>query len=485
MVEDPALEIRFALSKRPEETTSGLLIAAIQKARDIRFFETLTKGLNLKMKVYRYSHQNKIETIVAGVAVGCRHTAEMQTRLVPDTLAAGLFGMERFPDQSQVNIFLRRCTSEQVAHLGGAHRKLLFQHTQGANRTLWGQLPNGQPVLPIDLDQTPLVTRSKRAEGTAAGYFGKKRGNVGYKKSLAFLGARVKEVLWLHLEPGNVHGQDAVHLVLEQIAGLCQAQGIKEGEVLLRGDSQYGSVGTIRQIQAAGYHYLLKGYTPRTAKQLADNLPATAIWHYRGQDTNGSRLWVTDAQEQEFRGHDDPPQMPAVRTRTVLLVRVGFRQRRKRGKGSPNMAVKKTASFEHYVTDLDAETLPMFEVIDLYNERETEESFFRTEQDAFGAQYLRTHKGEGEEAFLWLLASTVNLLRWVQQSILANTDLANVGLTKLVTQAMRIPATVIRTVQGCTVIFPETARIVRQMVNILREHAYQPPLPLIFDIDSS
>ena len=473
-------EIRLEIADRPDETVSGLLVTVAQKARETAFFETLSEGLNLKMKVVRYTHQQKIQAIVAGLAVGCRHVAEMQTKLVPDTVAAGLFGMARFPDQAQINAFLRRCGPGQVAHLGAAHQRLLLANSVAADRTRWLALPDGRAVLPADLDQTPLVTRSKRATGVAAGYFGRKRGNVGYKKSVAILGGGVREVLWLRLEPGNAHGQEAVPEVLEQLAALGEAKGLRADDVLLRGDSQYGSTAVLRRVQAAGHHYLLKGYTPKTARALAEALPPTAVWAYRGTDSNGSRLWVADAGEVELRGHDDPAATAPVCTRAVLLVRVAFRTHRKRGRGSPLVRVEKTVSYEHYLTDLGPEVLPAEAVLDVYNGRETEESFFRAEQDAFGAQYLRTYDGEGEAAFLWLLASTVNLLRWVQRSTFAGTPLEEAGLTKLVTQAMRIGATVERTAQVWTVFLPATARIVRQLVSIWCQRAWQLPLPLSF-----
>lgn len=478
-------EIRLATAARPSETISGLLVTVVDTARALGFFEALGQGLGVKMKVVTYSHRNKLETLVAGIVLGARHTTDIQHRLVPDTVAAGLFGMQRFPDQSQLNAFLRAMGPAQVEHLAGAHQQLLARHSRAGDRARWWALPGGLRLLPVDVDQTYLVTRSAKAERAARGHFGRKRGQQGYKKSLALLGGGVQEVLWQRLEPGNTHAQEAVPPVLGALAALGQARGLAPEDFLLRGDSQYGGTATLRQLQAARHHYILSGYTPRTAHALAERLPATAVWHYRGTDSNGSTVWFVDAGEQELRGHDDPPGLPPVRTRVLLVVRVAWRQRTKRGRGAPGTVRQKVVSHEHYLTDLPAAVLPAAAVLDGYDARETEESFFRSEQDAFGAQYLRTHAFAGQAAFLWILASSVNLLRWTQHRAFAGTPIEHVGLTKLVTQVLRLPATVVRTAEAWLVILPEAARLARLLVSAWMHRAVQLPLPLIPAADSS
>ena len=53
----------------------------------------------------------------------------------------------RFPDQSQVNLFLNRMTAESVAQLEQAHQELLHSHS-----LLWSA---AQVV--VDFDQTGLL----------------------------------------------------------------------------------------------------------------------------------------------------------------------------------------------------------------------------------------------------------------------------------------------------------------------------------------
>jgi len=53
-------------------------------------------------------------------------------------------------------------------------------------------------------------------------------------------------------------------------------------------------------------------------------------------------------------------------------------------------------------------------------------------------------------------------------------------LTKLVTQALRIPATVTQLSEHLwTVTFPATARLIRQLVAAWVTHQWQLPLPLV------
>jgi hypothetical protein len=473
-------EIDVQLGSRPGETQSGLLVLVAQAAARFGFFETLTEGFPHPMKVCVYTARQKIETLVASLLVGCRHVAEVQTKLVPDPVAAGLFGLARFPDQSQLNEFLRALGSDQMRHLATAHQQLLEQHSRAGDRTAWTVLPHSQRVLTVDLDQTYLATRSTQAQRATRGYFGRKRTAFGYHKSVAYLGGGVREILYTALEPGHTHAQQAVPPTLARLAALAQARGFALAEVLVRGDSQYGSVGVVRQLQAAGVHYLVKGYATHTACQLAEALPPTTVWQYRGPDSYGSQLWVVDAGPQELHAHDDRVATPALRTRVVLLARVQWRTRRKRGHGAPAKVRDKVVTYEHYLTDRPAAELAAGEVLDVYNARETEESFFRAEQDSFGAHYLRTRHFYGQAAFLWLLASTVNLLRWTQHTQFAGTPLAEVGVTKLVTQALRLPATVQQVSEHLwTVTFPTTARLIRQLLAAWAERQYQLPLPLL------
>ena len=86
-----------------ESTSSAFLIAFQQHATAVEFFKPIAEQLRVKMKAVRYSAIQKVQTVVASILLGCPYTSSINHRLVPDQVAAREWGMERFPDQSQIN----------------------------------------------------------------------------------------------------------------------------------------------------------------------------------------------------------------------------------------------------------------------------------------------------------------------------------------------------------------------------------------------
>jgi hypothetical protein len=69
------------------------------------------------MKEVKYTLMDKIATLFSSIAAGCSYIRDINHKLTPYPLVASLFGMDRFPDQSQINRFLNRIGPEQVSQL--------------------------------------------------------------------------------------------------------------------------------------------------------------------------------------------------------------------------------------------------------------------------------------------------------------------------------------------------------------------------------
>lgn len=74
---------------------------------------TFGTGKSTNEKIDYTVHQ-KMMTLLLSVVIGCRYTSDINQKLVPDTIAANLLDMDRFPDQSQVNELIRRIDSKGV-----------------------------------------------------------------------------------------------------------------------------------------------------------------------------------------------------------------------------------------------------------------------------------------------------------------------------------------------------------------------------------
>ena len=155
----------------------------------------LVERLQVKIKAVRYTTLPKAQTLIASVLLGCPHTSAINLRLVPDRVAAQQWGMERFPDQSQINVFRNRMTEENVAQLGQAYHDLLLAHSQ----------LRSAPVVDVDLDQSGLRVNGKKFELATKGYFPRRRGSRGYQLSAALASAegREPEAIAGYLDPGN------------------------------------------------------------------------------------------------------------------------------------------------------------------------------------------------------------------------------------------------------------------------------------------
>jgi len=241
-----------------ESTGSAFLIAFQQHAAAMGFFRPIADRLRVKMKAVRYSVLQKGQTLVASILLGCPYTSSINHRLVPDSVAAREWGMERFPDQSQVNLFLNRMTAENVAQLEQAHQELLHSHS----------LLRSAAQVVVDLDQTGLRVTSKKFERAEKGYFPRRRGARGYQLSAALASAPgcEPEAIASHLDPGNVIGPTRLPDLLGATLAVFKQPGQR---LVIRLDAGYGnSHATVDALLEAQVGFVLKWRDSRVAKKI-------------------------------------------------------------------------------------------------------------------------------------------------------------------------------------------------------------------------
>jgi hypothetical protein len=424
------------------------------------------------MKKVRYHWSDKLQTLWASIVVGCNHTVEINDRLGSHEHAlAAFFGLDRFPDQSQVNRLLSSFSAEHLTQWRQLHLDLLSRHTRARDRSLWLKLANGERMLVLDLDQRALVVSSQQFEFAAAGFFGRKRGPRGYQLSVAFLGGGVGEVLDEYFDPGNTPISNRVDDLLASLEWFCRRTGLGLSDILIRGDAQLGTPANIRKIKEQGCHYLFKGLSPRRAQKLTQAPGHESSWRevFNGQER--APALVCDLGEHAHRDESGKRRGAKLWARTLLLKRKLKVHRRKRPSQSGRRRLtaegqifKEVEKVDYFLTDLNEAQLPIEQLLEVYHDRSTIERYFYDEQYSLGARQVRTHRSAGAALFQFLVATTNNLLRWMQHTAFQGTVVEQLGLGRVTRAVMQIPGKIKKRGQGWVVELPRGHYLVKLLM---------------------
>lgn len=465
-------------------TNHGLLVAAHSYVQDLGFYSAIDRFLSFKMKTRDFSWQDKFKTLFASILVGCDHTSQINSRLGPDErAAAALLGLERFPDQSQINRLLTRATPEHLPQMRALHLHLLSRHSRARARKHWARLANRQPVLFLDLDQRALVVSSNQYQLSSKGHFGRKRGRYGYQLSLAFLGGALGEVVDEYLDPGTTPAASRVSDLLASASAFCAALHITPNELVVRGDAQYGTPAIIKKIEAFGFHYLFKGLSSARARRLLERVAPETIFHHVENGEAREPAWMADLSTLTHRHGRTPSPETDISARTLLLVRHLLERPRRRP--DPKTRARSAADatdrvrvrkVDYFLTSLAPHQLPLEAVLETYHDRATIERYFADEAYGLGTRQVRTHHHAGQALFQLLVATTNNLLRWMKHSLFKNTPIERMGISRLVHTAMQIPARIKRWGDRPLVEFPKRHHLIAALAT-----TWAPMIPSVRD----
>lgn len=495
---------RIRVEARDIELTNsqhGLLAVAFVVAKRWGFFRALEQ-IPVKMKQVDYSWAGKIAALWASIVIGCDHTVEINDKLgAHERALARLFGFVktlRFPDQSGVSRALKAVEPEHVTAYRREHERLLHTKTHARARHRWLQLSARTRLLCIDIDQRGVVVHGKQFELAEPGWFGRKHGRRGYQLSLCYLGGAVGEVLDEFFDPGATPAARRVPEFLAAIKRLCDALSIEPSQVLIRADAAYGTPAIIKQIQALGFHFLIKGLSTARANALLKHVGDEAVFDRVKPTSENEPRWMTDLGEVEHVNRS----VTAVRgeritARTLLCVSTRV-VAHKGGRPGPSTRARRAAQGQAhrrvtivgtYLTSLPAEVLSVAQVLEVYDARTTIEHYFYDETYALGARQVRSHRHAGAALFQWLVATTSNLLKWMQRSTFSQTQLQEFGLKQLIRRAFQIPALLQWQGRELVIVLPLLYHLVRGLAGTWRLLRPKPPtrapaqleLPLNFD----
>ncbi|URZ03332.1 transposase [Clostridium felsineum] len=424
----------FTQNECKQESTSTWLIAVMQFGLKLGFFKPFEK-FNLKMKKVTYSVYQKLIVTMMSVVIGCETTKDINEKLAIDKLAANMFDMDSFPDQSQINQVLTRFDSESISQFRNIHHDLFMEHSKSVNSS---------NTVVVDCDQSGLIANGKNFELAEKGYFAKKKNQKGYQLLAAFTGQQ-SETVAMFLDSGNSHCTDHYDELLQSIL-LKYKDHLYNSNLILRTDSGFGSTENVEKLKKiTNLKFVTKAYSTRTASNLAKDIPYS---EYLQAD---KAAWVYEIPENEG-------------TRYIIV---------------QTLSPKGKLKYSLLITNIPSSEMNAVDIFHFYNKRQTIEAFFKMVKNVYHIKNLRTSKFYGIYGFLWLVFITHNLISCFKSIILHGTELENIGVKVLVKTIGNIKGYVKRTVDGIIVNIPPLTKLARLIADALCQPRYE---QLVFDI---
>jgi len=277
-----SIEINVGLDTFREILPSGFLAILSSFAESVGFFDLFLKHFSLPMKEVSYSIMDKIATLFSSIIVGCSHIKDINHKLTPYASAASLFGMYRFPDQSQVNRFLNRMGPEQISQLSLVFEAILDKVI----------LFKDEEKVDLNVDVTGLVVYGDKYQFAKKGYFPKQRGKEGYQLSLGTTNSEYSQILSLILDPGNISLSVRLWDTIYEVA---EVLGSLERIGTVRADAIYGIGPDIAELTRHNLSFFVKGNSCFTAKRILRELaPSYDEWR-RVDETTWAYLFIACA----------------------------------------------------------------------------------------------------------------------------------------------------------------------------------------------
>ena len=355
-------------------------------AESIDFFEPFKQQLHVNMKEVVYSNLYRVKALITSIVIGCKNGNDINHKLIPYSSAAQYCHLNQFPEQSSINRFLHRFDLSNISEIDYIFENLLKSHG------LW----QSQQKIDIDFDCTGLVVYGNTYQFARKGYFPKRRASRGYQLSLATTAnVPFKEILSLHLDPGNSHADRRFWDAIYQVASIV---GDIDRIGVIRADSASGTGPNIEALLDHHLSFLIKGKNCITAKNFAKKL--------NNNDWTPINFFVKIADLDKQKIPNCPYQV-----RTIVV------------ETTSSKGIKK---YTHLCTDIDKEPEELFHQ---YNERQSIKSIIKEDKHGLYISNFRTRKFLGILSFLYFAIICYNLFSLFKYHILNGTGLESMSAT--------------------------------------------------------
>lgn len=394
----------FSKKRRQMHTPRASLCVLGQVVGEMGVFRELGR-VQVPQKVVRYTPQEKLVCVMAGMLAGASTVKETDSTVGTDPAVQRAFGLSACPDQSTLQDTLDAATTSSVQELRGVAEALFLRYSPASGRLAVGR------SLTVDIDLTPLPA-SARAEGSERGYMGRERSKTG-RKLLRVRTAPEQEVIYERVMPGKAASgltlvQEAV-TEMERILGLITEE--KRALVVVRLDSGFGGEETHRWLLGRGYHLLGKMKSGARVRKLAAMV---------------SQWLPTSSQEREVGVVPTPVDL---------------------GRSTRQYAVRTPSEDKpggmYYAVLVSTLDLSPQGAVDAYDARAGMENDFKADKHGLGLRARRKRRLAAQEMVVLLVGLAHNLLVWLR-GWLAGGDphLGKLGIVRLVREVWAVPGRV-------------------------------------------
>jgi hypothetical protein len=420
-----SVQINVGLDDFREILPSGFLAILSSFAESVGFFDPFVKYFSFSMKEVSYSAMDKIATLVSSIIVGCSHIKDINHKLRPYPSTASLFGMERFPDQSQINRFLNRMGPEEISELSLIFERVLKKVALFQN----------QEKVDLNVDATGLTVYGDRYQFAEKGYFPKKRGRKGYQLSLGTTNSEYSQILSLILDPGNI---SLAARLWDTIYEVAEVLGSLERIGTVRADAIYGIGPDIALLIRHNLSFFVKGNSCFTAKRILRELdPSYDDWRRVDETT-----FAFDAKYVPIRRCPYP-------VRTILTKAVN---------------AKGKTEYRHIYTSFSPKEMDEVEVAISFRKRTDIETIISDDKYGLHIDNLRTKNFYGIWAYLFIACATHNLISLFRKRVLSGTGIEDLGIQTITNKLTDIPAKFEKEQNRMRIFFPAGHELARRFI---------------------
>jgi hypothetical protein len=370
--------------KSNNETNSAYasLCAIAPVIKDKNIFGFIHQKVEIHQKKVEYKPTDKLVFVVLGIVSGCEVVFDINRKLRVDRTLLRAFGYSKCADQSVIQDTLNASTEQNVLQM------------EEALKTIWDENNLTVPILEnariekrietIDMDLSGMPA-SKKAECSTKGYFAGEK-NIHGRQLARIVFAKTQEIIAESLYSGNKTSCKAFKPMVEKMERILGLTDISHRKLIrFRLDAGFGTDDNINHALWRGYHLLVKMYSGKRAKKLANSVKEWVDISPSSDNNSRQAGWITEPHR-----YNRKTKQLSIRT----------------------MKDKKYQYSVIVTTYMDAD---IQSTIDDYDGRSgVPESSFCQDNQGLGNNKRRKREFDAQRMLMLLTQLAHNLIRWIQ-----------------------------------------------------------------------